>query len=98
MSDIWNGGWKPAGSNSLHSWTNPARLENWDQVHPYVTGCQLILPKRPKGTLLDNHPKKRVYIAKYSLLDILNMELLSIIDDWITSFEKMINACLSSIE
>lgn len=43
-------------------------------------------PKHPEGTLVYNHPKKRVKILKVIMFDTLPMEIHSIIDDFITSF------------
>ena len=63
------GGWKPSGRTQLYSWTNPTIWEYWEQNHPNATGRQIILPKSPRGALVDNCRTKRVKIAKVSLFD-----------------------------
>ena len=66
---------------------NPTRWEYWVQDRPCPPVYQLIIPKRPKGTLVDNRTKKRFRITKGSLFDNITVEILSIIDNWINSFE-----------
>ena len=63
------------------------RWEYWKPERPQEPGHQLILPERPEGTLVDNHPTKRVNITKFGLFYTLPMKLLSTIYDWITSLK-----------
>ena len=48
---------------------------------------QIILPKFPKLTLVDNRPTKWVIISKGIFLNTLPMEVLSIVNNCINSFE-----------
>ena len=63
--------WKPSVSTPLSLWDeSPSnRWEYWKPEHPCAPGRQLILPKRPGGTLVNDRHTKMVKIVKNILFD-----------------------------
>ena len=81
--------WKPSVITPQCHMDDPLsnRWEYWKPECPRVPGLQLIILKHPVGNLVDDHPKKRDNIDKISLFDTILTELLSTIDDFITSLK-----------
>ena len=85
--DIWKGGWQSYNGVSEHISRNPSG-NSWPRTtHPKAPGCYLKRQKRSEGLLIDNHPTIRVKIEKGGLFDLILAEILSIINDWSSSFK-----------
>ena len=85
--------WQPTSSTRPHNWSNSTSKE-WDTM-PHKAECKpkICMPGHPICTklhttkLVYTRPTKRLKIAEGSFFDILPINILTLIDDWIIRSE-----------
>ena len=82
--------WNPATSTLPSGWgTGPTYSWcKWKPERHKAPVSETIIPKNPVATLLeDNGPKKMTKIKNGALFDLLPMDIINFIDDWIIGIE-----------
>ena len=82
-------GWNPVPSTTPSGWGTACSdaWRNWKHERPKSLGHKLIIPKRTSATFLEDDDPKSHKFEKGELFDLLPINILNYINDWIIGLE-----------